>query len=269
MKKFLFALTLIALFAISSFASEVIIGGYFQGENLLIINPSSGEAKGFCIQEIDVNGKKAILELRSSSLELDLSQFDLRRGDSITVNIKHKDGCTPRVVNEDALRPVASFTVTTISVDAKGVLHWTTIEEQGKLPYRIETYRWGKWITIGEVLGFGSPRATDYKFDVYTNPSVKPNSGKNLYRVYQMDYRGRRRYSLEATFVPQGLALVSLVSSKKYTNEVTFTSATSYEVVDETGNVLSYGFGTKADISKASKVLYVNFDSQTKKIKKK
>lgn len=274
MKQF-FSLIALTLLACSlSTAKEKIVAGYFQGENLFVINPlqyDEGEEPTFCIQKVQVNGKPAKANLNSSSFELDLSVFNIKRGDSITIVFEHKEECEPKILNEEDLQPISTFVITSINVDNTSTLHWSTIEEQGRLPFTVEQYRWGKWIELGRTEGFGSPVPHDYAFDLKANGEILPHSGKNRYRVKQTDYRGTVRYSLETNYSPLGVEEVSILDDKgepfdgkKIKSEIVFSGKTSYQLINLSGVVLSQGYEDKVSlVSLPGGKYFINYDSNT------
>ncbi|MBQ1883737.1 MAG: hypothetical protein II165_01845 [Bacteroidales bacterium] len=112
-------LLLVMLIGISSAKAEkeMKIEGIFQGVNLYIMNPFATTGVGFCITKITVNGKAALDDTNRSSIELNLSLYQLKKGEQITVIIQHKDGCTPKVLNVDALKPKSTFTLVSTKFD--------------------------------------------------------------------------------------------------------------------------------------------------------
>jgi hypothetical protein len=125
------------------------------------------------------------------AFEIDFSMFNIAIGEPVFIVIEHNDGCKPKILNPEVLLPRSTFKVTDISVGASGKLVWKTTDEQGKLPYIVEQYRWNKWVTIGEVQGKGTRESTSYEFQ------VTPHSGENTVRVTQVDHSGTKRTSKE------------------------------------------------------------------------
>jgi len=268
MKKLLtFVLFLSIVF--QGFAKEIVISGYYQGENLLIINPFDTYGQSFCIEEISVNGQKSGDEINSSAFELNLAVYQLRKGDTLCVIIKHKEECSPKVLNEEILRPISSFVITSIVIDKEGLLKWSTIEENGKLPFYVEQFRWGRWIKIGEFPGSGTPKPHEYALHLYEETEyIRPHAEKNRYRVKQIDYRGKSRFSLETNYAPVGQQKVSIDKDKSTKKIFAFTAFTSFEVISETGDVIKTGYSDKADLSTLKKGKYfLNYDASTQKIK--
>jgi len=263
MKKVTVSLLLSAVLTISTFAQELKLEGIYQGENLFVMNPFASTGVGFCIFEVSVNGQITTDEINSSAFEVDLTVFDLQKGERIEIKIKHKDDCKPKVLNEDVLKPRSTFTVTSINVDKDGTLKWTTIEENGKLPFVAEQYRWKKWVRVGEIEGKGTQGPNDYSM------KVKFHSGTNRFRVKQVDYKRKPRYSLEAT-IRTLLAPVTHSPKKKVDDEISFTDETMYEIYDYFGNIVLKGYGKNVDVSSLKKGQYfLNYDNIMEKFTKK
>jgi len=261
MKKAILSLCLLTVSFFTAFAEEILIDGFYQGENLYVQNPFSNDANGYCVYEVLVNEQVTTDQLESSSFEIDLAPYNFKKGDAVKVSIKHKEGCKPQILNLDALKSQSTFVITSIAINNSGVLNWSCIEEQGKLPYYVEQYRWGKWVNVGEVIGMGSASRHDYSFNVKEAEISRPHSGVNKYRVRQIDYRGRSRYSLETSYNPN-IPEVELTSGKKVSKEITFSDETSYELVNSSGRVIAKGFSSVINVESLEKgKYYLNFDA--------
>ena len=266
MKPFIFPVLL--AFSLQVAAQQLEINGVYQSENLYIMNPFAATGVGFCITQILVNGEITTDEINSSSFEVDFAPYQFKQGQKVDVFIKHKDGCVPKVLNPEVLKPKSSFKINSISMDKTGILTWVTIEENGILPYVVQQYRWNKWITIGKVQGVGTPQENTYSFNAF-KPVMKPHSGVNRYRVKQVDFRKRPRYSPESNYRPLQVKPVSILS-KKISSELLFSSETSFEIFDEYGKRVLRGFGSKVNTTKLDKgKYYINFDSKVDEFSRK
>lgn len=262
MKRFLFSVLIITVLQSTLFAGEIVIDGIFQGKNLYVMNPFASSGVGFCVYEVTVNGKVSTDEINSSAFEIDLSVFQFNVGDKVTIDIKHKDNCVPKVLNPEVLKPKSTFTATSIEVSRDGMLKWTTSGESGKLPYVVEQYRWNKWIKLDEVDGKGTANSNSYSVKVY------PHSGNNKFRVKQIDYTKKPRYSQEVLF--KSLQPPITITSKKFETDITFSGETMYEIYDYYGNRILKGAGSKVDISGLKKGEYfINYDNTMDQFKKK
>ncbi|MCX7954896.1 MAG: hypothetical protein N3A01_06870 [Bacteroidales bacterium] len=262
MSKKIFILLILLYISSKIYCGEIVLDGIYQGKNLYVLNPFSSAGVGFCVYEVTVNGKVTTDEINSSAFEIDLSLFQFNIGDKITVVIKHKDNCLPKVLNPEVLKPKSTFNIVKIEVTKDGSLQWTTTGESGSLPYIVEQYRWNKWIKVAEVEGKGTSGTANY--------SVKVNlhSGVNKFRVKQIDYTKKPRMSPEATF--KSLEPPVTITNSKFENEIVFSRETMYEIYDYYGNRIMKGIGSRIDISSLKKGDYfINFDNQMQTFKKK
>ncbi len=243
-----------------SFAQETKIKGIYQGDNLFVMNPFSASGVGFCIQEVRVNNRVSTDEIASSAFEIDLSQYHFKIGDPIEIIIKHKSGCQPKIINPEVIQAKSTFKVTKIEVGRDKILRWTTTGETGSLNFVIEQYRWNKWVKVGKVKGKGGMKTNLYSF------KITPHSGQNKFRVKQVDYTKKARYSKDAIY----RAMLPPASFKKSGNIINFSATTMYEVYNYYGNIVLKGTSNKVDISKLKSGNYfLNYDNKMANFKKK
>ena len=122
-------------------AGEINIEGNFMGKNIFVANPyKSSNNVGFCVTEVFVNGKLTTDEIQQSSFEIDLLSLQLVVGQKVSIKIKHNDGCKPRVVNPEDLKPRATFEVIpgSMKISKDGMFTWSTKNETGKLSFIVE-----------------------------------------------------------------------------------------------------------------------------------
>lgn len=240
-----------------SFAGVLVLEGNFQGKNLFVQNPFSEAGVGFCVFEITVNDQIATDEINSSAFEVDMNNFGLKLGDKVVVKIKHKDGCTPVVLNPEVLKPKSTFDIVKQSVASDGTFTWTSTNETGELPFVIEQKRWNKWVKVGEVMGTGKPGEHTYQF------KVTPHSGENTFRVKQVDLTKKARFSEGVKYTDPSVAAVTW-SPAKPKDEILFSANTLYEIYDQFGNIVKRGYANKVDVSTLKKDLYyLNYDNKT------
>lgn len=244
------------LLVASAFAGTIVIEGHFQGKNIFIQNPFSEAGVGFCVFEVTVNDQIATDEINSSAFEVDMNNFGLKVGDAVVVKIKHKDGCTPVVLNPEVLKPKSTFDIVKQAVASDGTYSWTTTNETGELPYIVEQKRWNKWVKVGEVMGSGRPGEHSYSF------KVTPHSGENIFRVRQVDLTRKSRYSEAVKFTDPSVLPVNW-SPAKPKEEIVFTANTLYEIYDQYGNIVKRGYANRIDITALKKDLYyLNYDNK-------
>ena len=126
-------------------------------KNVYVLNSFGSSGVGFCAREIKVNGVITTDETNSSSFEIDLAALKLKYGQSVTIEIDHSEGCTPKVLNMEDLKPKPTFEIMTMNISPSGLLKWSANNETGSLPYIIEQFKWNKWVPIGEIQGVGTP----------------------------------------------------------------------------------------------------------------
>ena len=263
MKKSLGIVIFLALFSSFISAEEIKVEGIYQGENLFVMNPFASTGVGFCVYEVRVNGEITMDEINSSAFEIDLSVFGFKIGDKVSVLIKHKEGCMPKVLNPEVLKPKSTYKVLDINFDRKtNKLRWTTTGERGSLPFIVEQFKWNKWVKVATVKGKGTEGKHTYSV------TVVPTSGTNKFRVKQIDYSRKPRYSPEVTF--RSLDPPVTFSPAKPKTEIVFSAVTAYEIYDFYGRLVKKGKGNKVDISKLKKGDYfLNYDNQMGRFTKK
>lgn len=232
----------------------LILEGVYQGKDLYVKNPNKTNEVGKSISKIIVNGKVTSDEVNSSSLVIDLSLYQLVVGDTVEVKIYHDKEVRPVIKNPEVLKPKSTFVLEDIYIENK-VLSWETTQENGQLTYIIEQYKWNEWVKTGEVDGNGMSTKNTYKFKVSTH------SGENKFRVYQVDFTGKKRTSKEVilksnkeevTFYP-----------KKVREKLTFSAETSFEIVNHYGNLVKKGKDKEIDLSALKTgVYYIKFDNE-------
>ena len=262
MRKVLSTSVLIPLFSFASLGGAIILEGNYQGKNLFVQNPFAGSGVGFCTFEVTINDNVTTDEINSSAFEIDFTAFQMEIGEKVVVSIKHGDDCRPKVLNPEVLKPKSTFEIISMEIDENGVLKWTTNNETGKLPYIIEQFRWNKWVKVGEEGGQGKKSTNDYTF------KITPHSGENKFRVKQIDYSRRPRYSSSVkhrskkppvTFAPQ-----------KVKDVILFSDNTMYEIYDAYGNIVKKGFGKDVDVTNLKRgTYYINYDKEMGKFLKK
>lgn len=255
MKKIIVPLFIFFIAAIHDLNAQVIVvDGHYQGRDIYVQNPFSASGVGFCVYEVRVNGLATTDEINSSAFAVDLALQNLNIGDEINIQIAHKEGCDPIVINPEVLKPLSTFEIVDLKASDKGLLKWTTKSESGKLPFIIEQFRWSKWVKVGEVEGKGTATENNYEFQVI------PNSGINKIRVKQVDSTAKPRYS--KTFQFQSKIPSVTFSPVKVKKEITFSRETLYEIYNMYGNMVARGFANKIDVSNLEKgKYYLNYDS--------
>lgn len=218
---------------------------------------------GYCATKVTVNGDVMPGGTSSGAFEIDFGNFNIGLGEPVFIVIEHHDGCKPKILNPEVLLPRSTFVVKTMGISKEGKLTWTTNNEQGKLPYIIEQYRWNKWVSIGEVEGSGTAGNNNYEF------KVTPHSGENTLRVVQIDHSGEKRPSQEVKFMSSVAPVTK--NPAKVKDKISFTAngtpvETRYEIYDAYGNIVKKGVGSDVNCANLLRgVYYINFDNINEK----
>jgi len=229
-------------------AATLVIEGKYQNKNVYVHNGLGAGGVGFCTKEIKVNGNITTDEINSSAFEIDLKALHLKYGENVVIEIVHNDGCTPKVLNMEDLKPKPTFEVIMMSITPTGLLKWSSKNEMGALPYVIEQFKWNKWVPVGEVDGLGTPESHDYSFQ------VAMHSGENKYRIKQKGLNALTKVSKDVT-VTSSLNKPSFAIPKN-NSSIDFSSETAYEVYDAYGVVVKKGFGKQVKIDNLTKGEY-------------
>lgn len=237
------------------------LGGLFQGDNLLVVNEPGPDGVGFCCYEVRVNGLLTADEVNSHAFEVDLGALGLPLGKGVSVRLKHRSGCLPRVLNPEVIQPSPGFQLVDFKAVPSGEVSWTTADEHGRMPFVLQQFKWGKWVDVVRLDGRGGPQQQRY----FAN--VQPVRGENLLRLTHLAPDGTLEVKGEARFegdVPE----VTMEYDHK-TQMVTFSSPTQYELVDAFGTVVLSGVGSEATLRYLARGEYfANFGAGTQVLKK-
>ncbi len=248
-------LAIILMFPLLLNAEEIIVlEGNYQLRNIFVNNIIGNDGVGFCVTNVYVNGEVSTDEINQNAFEIDLTLFNLSFGDEVTVEIHYKEGCKPDVINPLALKPQATFKTVSIAVTGDGLMSWETSNETGVLPYKVQQFKWNKWVTVGEVQGVGNPGEHVYSYQAVLV------SGDNRFRVIQKSGDGRVKVSPEVKTQSNSTS-VSYTYDKKG-KAIVFTSQTSFEVYDEYGQIIKRGYNNRIEMEELNKgKYYVNYDN--------
>ncbi|MCI5057741.1 MAG: hypothetical protein MRY83_16620 [Flavobacteriales bacterium] len=249
-----------ALSCADAFGGTMILEGTYQNKNLYVQNSIASSGVGFCAYEVRINGELSWDEINSSAFEIDLSLYNLGYGQTITIAIKHKDdGCLPKIINPEAIKPNPTYETTFITVDESGLVKWATVNETSKLPFVIEQYKWNKWIPIGEVMGNGVPTTSTYGFQ------ANLISGLNKFRIKQKGYIDKTKFSPTVSLNNTAKEVSYVYLRKK--RMINFSEPTGYEVYNKFGELVKKGFGDKVSVSNLTKeTFYMNYGNTQSEI---
>jgi hypothetical protein len=259
--KLLFLLLMIPFI---TFAGQVIVlEGNYQLRNIYVSNKILPSGVGYCITNVLVNGEVSTDEINSEAFEIDLSLFNFSIGDPVSVEIHFRDNCQPDIINPLALKPQATFKTDEI-VLKDNVVMWEASNETGSLPFRVQQFKWNKWVTVGEVEGKGTTGPNKYKY------KINPVTGNNRFRVIQKSGDGRTKVSPEVVYDLNEMPVTFEYTKKQ--DEVIFSRETSYEVYDGYGRIIKRGYDISIDVADLEKgknnIYYINYDNTFTEFKK-
>jgi hypothetical protein len=244
---------------------SLVLQGHYSGKNLYVINPTVvvGRDSSFCVKKVAVNNLTTKDEIHSNSFQVDFSQLGIQTGTTVKICITYGKGCTPTVVNPEALQTKSNFSFVSTKIDKTSKLIWTV---KGDLysSFIIEQFRWNKWMTIAEVDDADTLKKNVYSFE------LKPHYGVNQFRISHTDEKGNTVYTKTIKYqAPTSVKEIFLIATK-VTDDISFTGETTYEIFDNDGNFISDGYGSKVMITDLPKGKYtVNYDNKTETISKK
>jgi hypothetical protein len=174
------------LFSYSSQAAIFVISGIYQGKNVFIQNPAlNDDGVTFCTNDVYVNDVKVMSNITTGAYEIDLSA--IRISSQLTIKITHKDGCKPRVLNPQVIRPSSMFHYNSFQVDKEHFI-WSTRGEKPRGKYVLEYYANDKWNLLKEMPNKGSIILNNYDTDGVM-------LGLHKYRLKLVEAEGRVHYS--------------------------------------------------------------------------
>lgn len=241
----------------------LILQGNYKGENIYIQNPFAGKGLNFCVTSVFVNRTKIDtikyprFEMYTNAFEIDLKGMGFKIGDTLYIQIYHKQDCRPKVLNPCMhCGTKSTFDIVKIEASPDGTLKWTAKNENTLMPFVIEIFRWNKWVKVGEVDAIGGTDENSYV------AKVVAHSGENKIRVKQVDYTSQPRTSKSVGFVSNAKYLT--YSPKLVDSKLNLSGETMYEVYDKDGNIVKKGFGKQIDCKKLPRGhYYLNYDNST------
>lgn len=240
-------------------AGVLTLQGVYQGKNLYVQNPFTGNMKDFCTNEVFVNDKLVLNSVQSSAFEIDLSFLSMN--DPVTIKIAHKDDCKPKILNPQVIKATSSFTFQALNIDSE-LVSWVTKGEKPKGRFFLEQFKNNAWTTVREMSGKENPIINNYA------EKGSHHSGLNKYRIKYLQNDGQVFYSQVAEFMSD-LKPIEMYP-KRVTDKIYLSREADYEILDQYGNVISKGTKKEIDLLKASTgVYYLNVDNQTIKFFKK
>ena len=213
-------------------AQEIKLTGVFKGNGLYVQNSYNAQTNEFCVNEILLNGKKSNVNLQLTAINIPFSGFDLYT--PVNVTVLHKDSCTAKIVNPEVLLYHSSFKFDSLVLN-DSVMHWYTKGDKEGALFFVEKLDVDRWDVVKEIRSKGRFQGAQYVY------FPEHNDGGNIYRIkYQLPNK-RYLYSMEMEYYHYPEAIT--FSPRVVTDKMTLSRATSYEIMDEDGEVILRGKG--------------------------
>jgi hypothetical protein len=245
-------------FHISLFSQTLNISGTYRGKNLYIQNPYDLNTKGFCTNEVFLNEIKIMDKIQTSAYEIDLSH--LSEKEVLNISITHKKGCSPRILNAQAISNLTNFKFVSVSADEKFIF-WITKDEDPEGKFFVEKIIYDKWILIKEIEGKGF---------ILNNYVLAANhhSGSNRYRVKYVSKVGAISFSHSIIYNSELPAVTFF--PKRVTDKIYLSLTVEYEIIDGSGSSVLSGSGNEIVCSKLPAGVYqLKYDNKIEKFLKK
>ncbi|MFN3405527.1 MAG: hypothetical protein ACK40G_15610 [Cytophagaceae bacterium] len=240
-------------------AGVLTLSGVYQGKNLYVQNPFTGNMKDFCTNDVFINEVKVMSNIQSSAYEIDLSHLKLN--DPVTIKISHKDDCKPKILNPQVIRMSSSFQFSSFNIDKENII-WATKGEKPRGKFFVEHFINNSWVTVKEITGKESVILNNY--DIKSSH----HSGLNKYRIKYLENDGQVFYSQVLEF-NSDLPEVTWYP-KRVTDKIYLSREADYELLDAYGNVVRKGNDKEINMADlGSGVYYLNVDNKTNKLFKK
>ena len=225
-------LLILLLLTVKLNASEIILEGIYQGENLFVQNPFGLSDKEFCITEIQVNGEIVTSNPKISALEVDLSGFEIN--DPLVIKILHHDNCIPHILNPRVVVFKREFKFLSV-LATQDHIQWITLGEKGNGEHTIERLEESEWRELDKVQLKGGFDVNEYK------QGVIHNVGRNKYQIRMTDVTGQEILSQEFEFLIDKPPIT--FSPVRVTDRITLSEKAFYEVLDLEENQITKGTG--------------------------
>jgi hypothetical protein len=245
-------------FSLSTFAGELKVNGVYNGINLHVQNPHDGN-NNYCISAIYLNNAQ-VKFANTTMITIDLSE--LKVGDKVELKILHKEKCTPKVLNPNALLPRGDFHFGKLKIDAES-LQWEGRGESEHGQYFVEVFKNSAWVAEKIVPAQGAKGVSGY------TQKVNHISGINKYRIKYLDTNSSKSYfSDELEFISDKDKVYFF--PKQVSTMIYFSKVVKYEVLDANKKSILKGSGSEIDCSSlVTGTYYVLYDNKTEPFYKK
>lgn len=220
--------------------------GVYQGQGLFLQNKYDPKSDSFCIQSVRINHVPVKQNFRVSAVNLSFEGMTLQS--PVIIEVVHRSGCTPIILNPDAIAYYHSFSFKELVV-VDSVVTWKTIGEQPGAGFLVEKYQLGIWMETDTLEAQGDFGKSSYTYF----PDIDEGANKFRLKYFQPD--GKYLYSEEIDFhyYPEPVTFTPFAAEK----ELTLSRYASFEVYDAGGDLVLTGDGSVVDITSLPRGDYV------------
>jgi len=255
---FLLLVLALLILKINGFSQEddkmkcLVLSGTYQGENIFLRNPTNDNGVGYAIKSIKVNNELTTTDISNSAIELVLNEFSI--SDSVFVQIQYTTLEVPVWINSKCLLPRTTTTFTKIAIQDENTLTWSTENENFICDFKIEQYRWNRWITVGYKRGIGGTEAHNYSFEV----SAFIHSNENTFRVKQVGFKNKQIKSENFKLI-SSLKVIDISTHNAYCNFY-FPNLSIFLVFNTDGEIIQKGYSEKVSLPRGG-FYFINFNN--------
>lgn len=222
------------------FGQELQVTGVYQGKSIFVQNPLFVERSESCVTRITVNNVPLRLDYKSSALEVSFIEKELYV--PVTVVIRHQPDCTPKILNEDAIRFHSAFSFTQLSLNDTA-LYWKTKGERMNSKFTVEKLFFDGWEYDQELASEGKFEGGEYA----VFPDLK--EGVNKFRIkYEVPSADRYLFSeeLEHVYYPEPIRIFPLT----VTRTLNISRVADYEISTPEGYTILTGRGKVIELER-------------------
>lgn len=264
MPKFHFIFLLLLLFSQLTKAQDTIakidpdtnfleLNSLYRGSNVYLFNPAINSQE-FCIQKITVNDSTIKFD-KSSGIIIWLRDMNFKESDSLNIKIFHHNNCKPRVLPSQECYSKSPYQINEIGRIKADVIYWQINYAIPNSKFFIETFKWNKWTVLGELSANDSILNKIYIY------KIDPHSGLNKIRIRSIDEKSNYTFSKQFSF--QNSVSQITYSINQPSHLIDFSSSTSFEIFDATGNLILKGREKTINCKKLPKGNYfLNYDNE-------
>lgn len=242
---------------VHTIVSQVAIEGNYRGTNLYIQNPWHQNDE-FCVDSVIVNGTKYCDASKFSAFQIKLDSLGFIVNDRLEINIYHKKGCKPLVLNQASHYRRVDLNITNFNI-VNDTVYWNATKEVVGY-FDVQVYRWNRWVTLDSV---------EKQFEEVTFKYALINDlhcGENKFRIRSVNILNENIYS-EVLSYNSDLAEVTYTIDNK-SNQLVFSRITRFEFFNQYGQKVLEGKSNSVNLNHLpNKTYYLNLDNRNVDLK--